>query len=110
MTPPGLIGNRPRSRRMTAERVELARYSISSGSRVVIGQRVRGALRVTDRPASGEGRSYLVDRGVGRDGDAALKALIRDYLAQSRIYDKVPMATSIVRFDMDQLRARENAP
>jgi hypothetical protein len=33
------------------ERVELCRYSISDGERVLYGQRIKGVVRITDRPA-----------------------------------------------------------
>jgi len=45
------------------ERVELGRYRISSGERVIVGQRVNGVVRVSDVPADGGGRAYLVERG-----------------------------------------------
>jgi hypothetical protein len=37
-------------------RVELGRYSISAGERVIYGQRVLGVVRVVDVPAGGPGR------------------------------------------------------
>ena len=49
----------------TGEPVELARYTTSSGERVVRGQRILGVVRVSDIPASGEGRRYLVEREIG---------------------------------------------
>lgn len=42
------------------ERVELARYQISCGERILYGQRIDGVVRVTDMPASSHGRAYLV--------------------------------------------------
>jgi hypothetical protein len=44
------------------KRVELARYTIRAGERVVYGQRINGVVRVTDNPASGRARAYLVER------------------------------------------------
>lgn len=44
------------------ERVELARYQISSGERILYGQRIDGVVRVTAVPAGGHGRLYLVER------------------------------------------------
>jgi hypothetical protein len=38
------------------------------------------SVRVTDVPAHGRGRAYLVERGLEHDGHAALKALVADYL------------------------------
>jgi hypothetical protein len=89
-------GNRIRYPAKVGERVELARYTISSGERILHGQRVAGVVRITDRPAGDTGRSYLVERGLEKDGYAALKALIADYLAQANELDDVPMATSLL--------------
>ena len=52
-------------------------------------------MRITDRPASGTGRSYLVERECEQDGYSALKALVADYVEQSRELDEVPMASSM---------------
>ena len=82
------------------EPVELARYTVAAGERALFGQRVDGVVRITDRPADGCGRSYLVERGLEQEGPgahAALKALVADYLSQARRHGQVPMATSAVR-------------
>jgi hypothetical protein len=76
------------------ERIELARYSVPVGERVLYGQRVKGVVRVTDVPACGPGRAYLVERELEQDGYDALKALISDYLDQAELLDDVPMAVS----------------
>ena len=76
------------------ERVELARYVVPAGERVVYGQRVNGVVRVTDVPNSGRGRAYLVERGLELDGYDALKALVSDYVSQSQVLADVPMAVS----------------
>jgi hypothetical protein len=76
---------------------ELARYTLSTGERVVLGRRTGTAVTVTDRPASGDGRSYLVERVTEEDGEAALHALVADYLAQAHELDEVPMARGAVR-------------
>jgi hypothetical protein len=70
------------------ERVELARYRISGGERVIYGQRIRGVVRVIDVPAAGAGRSYLVDRGLEEEGYAFLLALVADYKQQSELRDE----------------------
>ncbi len=62
------------------KRVELARYTVPAGERVIWGQRVAGVVRVTDCPARGRGRAYLVERELEQDGNAALHALIGDYI------------------------------
>jgi hypothetical protein len=78
------------------ERTELARYHVNSGERVLYGQRINGCVRITDRPASGTGRSYLVERECEQDGYSALQALVTDYTEHARELDEVPMASSIV--------------
>ncbi len=50
------------------------------------------SVRVTDVPASGHGRAYLVERELEQDGYSALNALVADYLAQTRRLMAVPMA------------------
>ena len=39
--------------RATNERVELARYTVGAGERVIYGQRVLGVVRLVDHPANG---------------------------------------------------------
>ena len=41
------------------------------------------SVRVTDVPAHGRGRAYLVERELEQDGYDALKALVSDYLEQA---------------------------
>lgn len=85
------------------ELTELARYEVHSGERVLYGQRIDGCVRITDRPACGPGRSYLVERELQRDGLQALNALVADYLQQAGELDEVPMATNIVGLQLEQL-------
>jgi hypothetical protein len=61
------------------ERVELARYQLRTGERVLYGQRIDGAVAVVDVPAGDHGRVYLVERHL--ESKAALDALVADYLA-----------------------------
>ena len=84
------------------ERVELARYTVTAGERVLYGQRINGVVRVTDRPAAGRGRSYLVERGLEQDGYSALKALVADYTQAARQLNRVPMASSLLRHTIEQ--------
>jgi hypothetical protein len=76
------------------ERVELARYTVAAGKRVVWGQRVDGVVRVTDCPARGRGRAYLVERELEQDGNGALQALVTDYLQVADRLHEIPMASS----------------
>jgi hypothetical protein len=77
----------------TGHRIELARYTVGGGEeRILFGQRVDGVVRVTDVPADGRGRAYLVERGLEQDGYSALKALVVDYLEQAELLAAVPLA------------------
>jgi hypothetical protein len=80
--------------RRVGERVELARYTVSAGERILYGQRVDGVVRVTDVPAHGRGRAYLVERELEQDGNDALNALVYDYVHQAEQLQDVPMAVS----------------
>ncbi len=88
--------------RIVGGRVELARYTVTGGERVLYGQRINGVVRITDRPGNASGRSYLIERGLERDGYAALKALIADYTSQAELLDEIPMAMSLVRHTIEQ--------
>jgi hypothetical protein len=52
------------------ERVELGRYTMRAGERVIYGQRVLGVVRVVDVPAVGRGRRYVIERGLTSMGRA----------------------------------------
>jgi hypothetical protein len=93
MTTPTVTAIR-RNGNPVGERVELARYTVPVGERVLYGQRVNGVVRVTDVPACDRGRAYLVERELEQDGYDALKALISDYLDQAELLEDVPMAVS----------------
>lgn len=72
----------------TNERIELARYRVTAGERVIYGQRVLGVIRLTDVPAAGAGRAYLIEREL--TSMAELRAIVDDYLQQARRWDAVP--------------------
>jgi hypothetical protein len=77
------------STRSAGERVELGRYRTAHGERILIGQRVYGVVRVSDVPATGRGRRYLVEREL--TSKAELDALVADYLNQARGHFACPM-------------------
>jgi hypothetical protein len=79
--------------RAVGERVELARYRISTGERVLYGQRIAGVVRITDVPARA-GRAYLVERELEHDGYAALQAIVTDYIQQSEDRDEPAILVS----------------
>ena len=80
---------RPTDARPTNPPRELARYRISADEQIVISQRVLGVVRLTDVPADGHGRRYLIERGL--TAMAELEALVADYLAQAEHWDAVPV-------------------
>jgi hypothetical protein len=72
-------------------RVELGRYRVPEGERIIYGQRVDGVVRVTDVPAQRGGRAYLVERELEQDGYDALLALVADYVEQAELHGAIPM-------------------
>lgn len=93
MTTPTVIETR-RNGNPVGERIELARYTVPAGERVLYGQRIDGVVRVTDVPARDRGRAYLVERELEQDGYDALNAMVSDYLDQAQLLQDVPMAVS----------------
>ncbi len=94
----------PTQRPPVGDRVQLGRYSSGTGDRLIIGQRVDDVVRVSDCPAGGHGRAYLIERELEHDGNSALQALIADYLNQAHRLDEIPMATSLLHRYPDALR------
>ncbi|MFP5379958.1 MAG: hypothetical protein ACLGHP_09465 [Vicinamibacteria bacterium] len=90
MTTPTVIETRRAGQ--TNARVELARYAVSAGERVVYGQRVLGVVRLVDEPAAGDGRRYVIERQL--TVMAELDAIIADYLEQAATWDVIPAAGS----------------
>ena len=82
------VTERSRREGPTNPRVEIARYTITAGERVIYGQRVLGVVRLTDVPADGLGRHYLIERELTRMPE--LEAIVADYLRQAERWDAVP--------------------
>ncbi len=94
-----------KTRNGVGERVELARYKTpGSGPRIVYCQRIDGVVRVTDVPADGHGRAYLVERELEQDGHAALKALVADYLDQAQLLGEIPIAVCPLGRYLEQIQ------
>ena len=72
----------------TNARVELARYTIGAGERVIYGQRVLGVVRLVDAPADGDGRRFIIEREL--TVMAELEAIVADYLEQAAAWDVIP--------------------
>jgi len=64
------------------------------------------SVRVTDVPAQGHGRAYLVERGLENDGYGALKALVADYVEQGELLAAVPMTVSPLESEASEETAR----
>jgi hypothetical protein len=77
-----------------AEGVELARYRISVGERVLSGWSRGRGVEVVDRPAMGRARGYVVDRGFRCPQQ--LRAFIGDYVAQAKRLDACPMGSEAI--------------
>lgn len=78
--------------RVTNQRVELGRYRVSAGERVVYGQRVLGVVRLLDVSAHDRGRRYVIERGL--TCMAELEAIVADYLHEARRWDAIPAETN----------------
>jgi hypothetical protein len=61
---------------------ELARYTIATGERRIVGQRVLGEVCVSDHPVDAGGPILEVQRGVATK--AELDALVSEYVAESK--------------------------
>jgi hypothetical protein len=83
--------------RPTIEQVQLASYEFTGGRRTICAQRINGVVRVTDRPADGCGRSYLVRHVHEDDGYSALRALVSEYTREARQLDQIPIAAALAR-------------
>jgi hypothetical protein len=60
-----------------------------TGQRIVRGQRILGVVRVTDAPADGQGRTYVIEREL--TSKAELVALVAHYVQQAQRWDDVPL-------------------
>ena len=66
----------------------LATYDCDQGPRQLVGQRVDGIVRITDRSAAG-GRAYLVEEGLTCMTE--LQAIVADYLEKAAELGHPPM-------------------
>ena len=77
------------TKRENGTAIELASYHCDVGQRRIVGQRVDGAVRLADIPVVGGGRAYLIEPKL--ESNAALEALVSDYLATAKRLGYVPM-------------------
>ena len=75
--------------------VELGRYRIPDGERVLVGRHIDGEVVVYDYPATWEGRPWFVERGFG--SRAELAVLLADYRRQAAELGACPMSAEGVR-------------
>lgn len=68
--------------------VTLGRYQLPDGERLVQGQRILGVVRLTDIPAYGPGRRYVIERELTSRQE--LVALVADYLQQASSHGAIP--------------------
>jgi hypothetical protein len=91
----------------TIEQVKLGSYQFTGGRRILCGQRINGVVRVTDRPAEGTGRSYLVRHVHDGDGYSALQALVSEYTREAGQLDEIPIAAALARCARSALQEQE---
>jgi hypothetical protein len=84
--------------------LELGRYTLAAGERVIYGQRVLGVVRLVDVPAARHGRRYLIEREL--KCMAELEAIVADYLDQVARWDRVPAAGPCCLADDIEARPR----
>lgn len=72
-----------------AQTMALDVHETDEGQRQLVGQRVDGIVRITDRPKNAGGRAYLVEEGLTKMGE--LQALIDDYLTKAARLGYAPM-------------------
>lgn len=66
-----------------------SRATPPTSASALVGQRVDGAVRISDVPADGRGRSYLVEPEIGSMPE--LEALVADYQGKAARLGYVPM-------------------
>jgi hypothetical protein len=76
------------------EPLELGRYETRAGEkRALYDIRVEGRPRIIDAAAEGRGRIYTVEKALSQDdGNAEVKAIVADYIAQAEQLGRAPMA------------------
>ena len=72
-----------------SEPIVLATYECDEGERQLVGQRVDGVPRITDRPDGEGGRCYLVEDNISSMPE--LQAILDDYLAKAKQIGYAPM-------------------
>jgi hypothetical protein len=76
----------------SGRQVELGRYEVPQGTRVLTGRRIDGVVHVYDFPVDHPGRGYFVEKDF--ESRAELALLIADYRRQAERIGACPMASS----------------
>lgn len=79
-----------------------AGYRVADERRLIVVQRIRGAIRVGDVPAGGSGERYLLADGLQSCGE--LDALIAEYTRQAATLGVIPASSEGVRLELERLR------
>lgn len=74
----------------SGQQVELGRYEVPEGTRVLTGRRIDGVVHIYDFPVDHPGRGYFVEKGF--ESRAELALLIADYRHQAERSGACPMA------------------
>jgi hypothetical protein len=69
--------------------VELSRYHVTSGERIVLGQRIDGVVCITDAPAHDDGSTYVVERGLTSHDE--LLGLVTHYVEHAKKCGGIPL-------------------
>ncbi len=69
--------------------VELGRYQVPEGTRVLTGRRIDGVVHVYDFPVDHPGCGYFVEKGF--DSRAELAVLVADYRRRAKAIAGCPM-------------------
>src|SRR3954454_17385339 len=72
--------------------VELGRYRVPEGTRVLTGRRIDGVVHVYDFPGDHSGRGYFVEKDF--ESRAELAVLVSDYRRQAERLGSCPMGPS----------------
>lgn len=78
----------------------LGRYTTPQGVRTLYARHKDGATLITDEPAAGHGKFYLVDTIPDADGTLAIDALAELYLEEARQLCAPPMAHTVLDPDL----------
>jgi hypothetical protein len=73
----------------------LAGYRLGQEQRLIVVQRIKGAIRVGDLPANGNGGRYLIADKLATCGE--LDALLSDYTSQIHKLGAIPASPAGVR-------------